>query len=157
MLAFAAGNLIGPLTIGRLFDTWGRKKMISGTYILSGIVLAISAELFREGHLTALTQTIWWAVVFFFASAGASAAYLTVSEIFPLEIRAQAIAIFFATAQCFGFLEPHIYGHLSRSKRSGARSAWCRASQNSVPAVTVRALDTDGPARLAPALSELMK
>jgi MFS family permease len=112
LLAFAAGNLCGPLTIGRLFDTWGRETMISGTYIVSGVLLAISAELFREGHLNAQTQTIWWAVIFFFASAGASAAYLTVSEIFPLEIRAQAIAIFFAIAQCFGFLGPHIYGHL---------------------------------------------
>ncbi|HET9187184.1 MAG TPA: MFS transporter, partial [Acidothermaceae bacterium] len=112
LLAFAAGNLIGPLTIGRLFDTIGRKKMIAGTYILSGALLAVSAELFREGRLNAQTQTIWWAVIFFFASAGASAAYLTVSEIFPLEIRAQSIAVFFAIAQCFGFLGPHIYGHL---------------------------------------------
>ena len=112
LLAFAAGNLIGPLTIGRLFDTLGRKKMIAGTYVLSGALLAISAELFREGKLNAQTQTLWWAVIFFFASAGASAAYLTVSEIFPLEIRAQAIAVFFAIAQCFGFLGPHIYGHL---------------------------------------------
>ena len=112
LLAFAAGNLVGPLTIGRLFDTTGRKKMIAGTYIVSGVLLAISAELFREGRLNAQTQTIWWAVIFFFASAGASAAYLTVSEIFPLEIRAQSIAVFFAIAQCFGFLGPHIYGHL---------------------------------------------
>lgn len=112
LLAFAAGNLIGPLTIGRLFDTIGRKKMIAGTYIVSGVLLAISAELFREGRLNAQTQTIWWAVIFFFASAGASAAYLTVSEIFPLEIRAQAIAVFFAIAQLFGWLGPHIYAHL---------------------------------------------
>lgn len=112
LIAFAAGNLVGPLTIGRLFDTWGRKTMIAGTYILSGVLLAVSAELFREGHLNATTQTIWWAVIFFFASSGASAAYLTVSEIFPLEIRAQAIAIFFAIAQAFGLWGPHIYGHL---------------------------------------------
>jgi MFS family permease len=112
LIVFAAGNLIGPLTIGRLFDTWGRKKMIAGTYLISGVLLAISAELFREGHLNATTQTIWWAVIFFFASAGASAAYLTVSEVFPLEIRAQAIAIFFAIAQAFGLWAPHIYGHL---------------------------------------------
>jgi MFS family permease len=112
LLAFAAGNLIGPLTIGRLFDTIGRKKMIAGTYILSGVLLAISAELFRQGRLNAQTQTIWWAVIFFFASAGASAAYLTVSEIFPLEIRAQAIAVFFAIAQLFGWLGPHFYAHL---------------------------------------------
>jgi MFS family permease len=112
LIFFAVGNLVGPLTIGRLFDTVGRKKMIAGTYLISGILLAISAELFREGRLSPLTQTIWWCVIFFFASAGASAAYLTVSEIFPLEVRAKAIAVFFAIAQCFGALGPHIYGHL---------------------------------------------
>ena len=112
LIAFAAGNLAGPLTIGRLFDTIGRKQMIAGTYILSGALLAITAFLFNAGVLNALTQTIAWCVIFFFASAGASAAYLTVSEIFPLEIRAQAIAVFFAIAQCFGALGPVIYGHL---------------------------------------------
>jgi len=110
--AFAAGNLAGPLTIGRLFDTIGRKKMISSTYILSGVMLAITAELFKDGVLNATTQTIAWAVIFFFASAGASAGYLTVSEIFPLEVRAQAIAVFFAIAQLFGTLGSHWYGHL---------------------------------------------
>ncbi len=112
LLAFAAGNLLGPLTIGRLFDTIGRRVMISSTYIISGVLLAVSAVLFRAGDLNATTQAIWWSVIFFFASAGASAAYLTVSEIFPLEVRAKAIAIFFAIAQCFGSLGPHIYGHL---------------------------------------------
>lgn len=112
LIAFAAGNLAGPLTIGRLFDTIGRKQMISGTYLLSGVMLAITAELFRQGVLTAATQTIAWCVIFFFASSGASAAYLTVSEIFPLEVRAQAIAVFFAVAQCFGALGPVFYGHL---------------------------------------------
>jgi MFS family permease len=110
--AFAAGNLLGPLTIGRLFDTIGRKKMIAGTYILSGILLAISAELFRDGSLNATTQTLCWAVVFFFASAGASAGYLTASEVFPLEVRAKAIAVFFAIAQCFGAFGSAWYGHL---------------------------------------------
>jgi MFS family permease len=112
LIAFAAGNLAGPLTIGRLFDTIGRKQMIAGTYILSGVLLAITAWMFDAGLLNAVTQTIAWCVIFFFASAGASAAYLTVSEIFPLEIRAQAIAIFFAIAQCFGALGPIFYGHL---------------------------------------------
>jgi MFS family permease len=111
-LAFAAGNLLGPLTIGRLFDTLGRKKMIAGTYIISGILLVISAILFKNGALNATTQTIAWAVIFFFASAGASAGYLTASEVFPLEVRAQAIAVFFAIAQCFGFLGTHLYGRL---------------------------------------------
>jgi MFS family permease len=112
LLAFAAGNLAGPLTIGRLFDTIGRKRMIAGTYILSGALLAVTAYLFDQGVLTALTQTIAWCVIFFFASSGASAAYLTVSEIFPLEVRAQAIAVFFAIAQCFGAIGPIFYGHL---------------------------------------------
>jgi MFS family permease len=112
LIAFAVGNLIGPLAIGHFFDTIGRKTMIAGTYLTSGILLGISAFLFNAGLLTATTQTISWCVIFFFASAGASAAYLTVSEIFPLEVRAKAIAVFFAIAQCFGALGPFIYGHL---------------------------------------------
>lgn len=111
-LAFAVGNLAGPLTIGRLFDTIGRRKMIAGTYLLAGILLVISAQLFKAGALNATTQTICWVVIFFFASAGASAGYLTVSEVFPLEVRAKAIAVFFAIAQCFGFIGTHLYGHL---------------------------------------------
>jgi MFS family permease len=112
LIAFAVGNLLGPLTIGHLFDTIGRRKMISGTYLISGALLALTAFLFNAGVLDAVTQTIAWCVIFFFASAGASAAYLTVSEIFPLEVRAQAIAVFFAIAQCFGALGPLIYGAL---------------------------------------------
>ncbi|WP_029114379.1 MFS transporter [Mycobacterium sp. URHB0044] len=112
LIAFAVGNLAGPLTIGHFFDTIGRRKMIAGTYILSGILLAISAVLFNAGVLNAITQTIAWCIVFYFASAGASSAYLTVSEIFPLEVRAKAIAVFFAIAQCFGALGPVIYGAL---------------------------------------------
>jgi MFS family permease len=112
LIAFAVGNLSGPFVLGHLFDTIGRKKMISGTYILSGILLAITAFLFKADVLTATTQTIAWCLIFFFASAGASAAYLTVSEIFPQEVRAKAIAVFFAIAQCFGALGPVIYGAL---------------------------------------------
>src|SRR5690242_17343916 len=110
--AFAAGNLLGPLTLGRLFDTVGRKKMISGTYITAGVLLIISASMFKAGMLNATKQTICSAVVFFFASAGASAGYLTASEVFPLEVRAQSIAVFFAIAQCFGAFGTHWYGHL---------------------------------------------
>jgi MFS family permease len=110
--AFAAGNLAGPLTIGRLFDTIGRKKMIAGTYLLSGILLLIVSFLFKAGSLNATTQTLCWAVIFFFASAGASAGYLTASEVFPLEVRAKAIAVFFAIAQCFGAFGSAWYGHL---------------------------------------------
>jgi MFS family permease len=112
LIAFAVGNLTGPLTIGHLFDTIGRKQMIALTYILSGVLLAITAFLFRADVLNATTQTIAWCVIFYFASAGASSAYLTVSEIFPQEVRAKAIAVFFAIAQCFGALGPVIYGAL---------------------------------------------
>lgn len=112
LIAFALGNLAGPLLLGHLFDTVGRRKMISGTYILSGVLLAISAWMFDAGMLNAFTQTLAWCVIFFFASAGASSAYLTVSEIFPLEVRAQAIAVFFAIAQCFGAIGPIFYGWL---------------------------------------------
>jgi MFS family permease len=111
-LAFSIGNLIGPLTLGPLFDTVGRKKMISGTYILSGALLAVSGWLFDHGDLTANSQTFVWVVIFFFASAGASAAYLTVSETWPIEIRAEAIAVFFAIAQIFGAFGPAFYGWL---------------------------------------------
>ncbi|MBO0803509.1 MAG: MFS transporter [Nocardiopsaceae bacterium] len=116
--AFAAGNLLGPLTIGRLFDTVGRKTMISSTYIGSGVLLIISAVLFDQGVLNATTQTIAWAVIFFFASAGASAGYLTASEVFPLEVRAQAIAVFFAIAQFFGAFGPTWFGELIGSGKS---------------------------------------
>ncbi len=112
LIAFAVGNFIGPLALGHLFDTIGRRKMIAGTYILSGVLLAVSAWLFHAGLLNAVTQTVAWCVIFFFASAGASAAYLTVSEIFPLEVRAMAIAVFFAIAQGFGALGPVLYGVL---------------------------------------------
>ena len=120
-LAFAVGNLTGPLLLGHLFDTWGRKKMIAGTYILSGALLAASAWMFDAGLLNAAAQTVVWVVIFFFASAGASSAYLTVSEIFPVEIRAEAIAVFFAIAQAVGALGPVFYGALigNGSNRTG--------------------------------------
>jgi MFS family permease len=112
LIAFAVGNLVGPFTIGHLFDTIGRRAMLASTYIISGALLAITAVLFYADVLNPVTQTIAWCIIFFFASAGASAAYLTVSEIFPLEVRAKAIAVFFAIAQCFGALGPVIYGAL---------------------------------------------
>jgi MFS family permease len=111
-LAFSIGNLIGPLVLGPLFDTVGRKKMIAGTYIISGVLLALSGWLFYHNDLDAVSQTFVWVVIFFFASAGASAAYLTVSETWPIEIRAEAIAVFFAIAQIFGALGPLFYGAL---------------------------------------------
>jgi MFS family permease len=110
---FAVGNLLGPLTIGHLFDTVGRRKMIAGTYCVSAVLLAISGWLFHAGLLNAVTQTVVWCVIFFLASAGASSAYLTVSEIFPLELRAQAISFFFAISQLVGgVLAPTIFGAL---------------------------------------------
>src|SRR6202035_4735856 len=120
-LAFAVGNLAGPLTLGHLFDSVGRKKMISGTYLISGVMLAFSAWLFDAGVLHAAGQTFIWIVVFFFASAGASAGYLTVSEIFPIEIRAEALAVFFAIAQIVGAVGPAFYGALigSGTDRTG--------------------------------------
>ena len=111
-LAFSVGNLAGPLALGRLFDTVGRRKMISGTYLLSGILLAVSAFLFEADVLNATTQTLMWIVIFFFASAGASAAYLTVSETWPIEIRSEAIAVFFAIGTIAGALGPAFYGAL---------------------------------------------
>jgi MFS family permease len=111
-LAFAVGNLAGPLLLGHLFDSLGRKKMIAGTYLLSGAMLAASAWLFDAGVLHAAAQTFIWIVIFFFASAGASAGYLTVSEIFPIEIRAEALAVFFAIAQVVGAVGPAFYGVL---------------------------------------------
>jgi MFS family permease len=107
---FAIGNLLGPLVLGRFFDTWGRRQMIFLTYLVSGVVLAVSAFLFQADVLSATTQTVFWCISFFFASAGASSAYLTVSEIFPLEMRSQAISYFFALGQIFGSVAPLIYG-----------------------------------------------
>ncbi|KQT94726.1 MFS transporter [Marmoricola sp. Leaf446] len=109
---FAIGNLLGPLLLGPLFDTVGRRKMIGGCYATSGIVLGISAFLFQADVLTAVTHTAFWCVAFFFASAGASAGYLTVSETFPQEVRGQAISYFFCVAQVFGALGPVLYGAL---------------------------------------------
>ena len=102
LVPFALGNVLGPLLLGHLFDTIGRKKMITVTYGLAGILLALTGWLFHAGVLTAYTQTLAWTVIFFIASAAASSAYLTVSEIFPLEIRALAIAIFYAIGTLAG-------------------------------------------------------
>jgi MFS family permease len=116
LIPFAVGNFLGPLLIGRLIDTVVRKPMISGTYILSGILMVITGVLFRNGALNATTQTVAWCIIFFFASAGASAAYLTVSEIFPMETRAMAIAFFYATGTIVGgFGGPLLFGALIQS------------------------------------------
>jgi MFS family permease len=113
LLPFAVGNALGPILIGRLFDTVGRKPMIVATYGGSGVLLAITGWLFQRGLLTSLTQTIAWTVIFFVASCAASSAYLTVSEIFPLEIRALAISLFYAGGTLVGGVgAPALFGVL---------------------------------------------
>ena len=102
LLPFALGNVLGPVLLGHLFDTIGRKQMITLTYALAGVLLGVTGWLFHAGLLTAQTQTLAWTIIFFVASAAASSAYLTVSEIFPLEIRGMAIAIFFALGTLVG-------------------------------------------------------
>ena len=113
ILPFAAGNFLGPLFLGSLFDTLGRRTMIALTYSVSGILLAVSGYLFSIGVLSAQTQTIAWMVIFFFASPAASAAYLTVSETFPLEVRALAIELFYAIGTGIGGVAgPALFGVL---------------------------------------------
>jgi MFS family permease len=112
IIPFAVGNLLGPWILGPLFDTVGRKIMISSTYILSGVILLVTAYLFHQKVLSATTLTVCWAVCFFFASAGASAAYLTVSEIFPMETRAMAIALFYACGTGVAIAAPWTFGKL---------------------------------------------
>jgi MFS family permease len=121
MLPFALGNFLGPLLLGRLFDTLGRKPMIASTYALSGVLLAIVGYLFQQGLLDAATLTMCWSGVFFFGSAAASAAYLTVSESFPLETRALAIAFFYAVGTALGGVAaPTMFGALIGSGERGA-------------------------------------
>ena len=104
------GHFLGPLILGRYFDTVGRKPMISLTYGTSGLLLGLTGYLFWLGSLSLSTHMLIWSSIFFFASAGASAAYLTVSEVFPMEIRAMAIAFFFIVAQGAGIAAPWLYG-----------------------------------------------
>ncbi|WP_260466360.1 MFS transporter [Pseudomonas luteola] len=116
VLPFALGNFCGPLLLGRLFDVVGRRIMISSTYAISGVLLIITGYMFQQGMLDATTQTIAWMVIFFFASAAASSAYLTVAETFPLEIRALAIAVFYAFGTGLGgIIGPTLFGQLIES------------------------------------------
>jgi MFS family permease len=113
LLPFAVGNFLGPLLLGRLFDTVGRRPMIASTYALSGLLLALTGALFVADTLSATGQTLAWTIIFFFASAAASSAYLTVSETFPLEIRALAIAFFYAVGTAIGGIgAPWLFGAL---------------------------------------------
>jgi MFS family permease len=113
LLPFAAGNLLGPFVLGRLFDTVGRRRMIALTYGTSGLLLVATGWAFARGWLDATTQTALWCAVFFVASAAASSAYLTVSELFPVELRGLAIAVFFAVGTAAGGLAaPAVFGAL---------------------------------------------
>jgi MFS family permease len=113
ILPFALSNFLGPLVLGRFFDTIGRRPMIMATYTIAAIVLAASGYLFQADFLTPITQTLLWALAFFFASSAASSAYLTVSEIFPIELRGMVIALFFATGTLLGgTIAPGLFGRL---------------------------------------------
>jgi MFS family permease len=116
LIPFAAGNILGPLVLGPLFDTIGRRAMITSTYVVSGVLLIVAGELFVHDVFSATTMTIAWCVIFFFASAGASSAYLTVSELFPLEARAMAIALFYAVGTGVAALSPTLFGALIATK-----------------------------------------
>jgi MFS family permease len=121
LFPFAVGNFLGPLVLGRYFDVIGRRQMITATYVLSGAMLAVSGWMFQQGLLRAQTQAIVWIVIFFVASAAASSAYLTVSEIFPQEVRGLAIAIFYACGTLAGGVAaPFIFGLLIQT---GSRTA----------------------------------
>jgi MFS family permease len=115
LIPFAVGNFLGPLLLGPLFDAIGRRVMIPFTYITSGLLLIATGELFVHHVLTQTTMTIAWCVIFFFASAGASSAYLSVSELFPLEARAMAIALFYALGTGLAALSPTLFGALIQS------------------------------------------
>src|SRR5579875_2187500 len=116
LLPFAVGNFLGPLILGHLFDTIGRREMISVTYTVSALLLVLTGYLFTRNDLSGISQTIFWTVIFFFASPAASSAYLTVSEIFPLEIRALAIAMFFSIGTgAGGIVAPWLFGVLIES------------------------------------------
>ncbi|RSN03838.1 MFS transporter [Streptomyces sp. WAC 01325] len=116
----AVGNFMGPLLLGRLFDTVGRRVMISSTYLLSGLLLFGTAWLFDQGVLNATTMTACWCAVLFFASAGASSAYLTVSEIFPMETRAMSIAFFYALGTAAGGISgPLLFADLTGTGKVG--------------------------------------
>ncbi len=120
-LLFAAGNFFGPLALGHLFDTIGRRLMITATYALSGVLIVGIECLFLAGWLNADTQTLLWAGTCFFASSAASAGYLTVSEVFPLEMRALAIALFYVIGTAVGGLvAPFFFGSLIETGKPGA-------------------------------------
>ncbi len=121
VLPLALGNFCGPLLLGRLFDVVGRRVMISFTYATSGMLLALNGYAFQQGWLDVTQQAAAWMVIFFFASAAASSAYLTVAETFPLEIRALAIAVFYAFGTGLGgIIGPTLFGQLIQTQQRGS-------------------------------------
>ncbi|MBV8771393.1 MAG: MFS transporter [Deltaproteobacteria bacterium] len=121
LMPFALANFLGPISLGHFFDTVGRRPMIASTFTISALILIVTGYLFERGALNATTQTALWSLMFFFASSAASSAYLTVSEIFPLEIRALAIAIFYSVGTAVGgIVAPWFFGLLIDSGQRGA-------------------------------------
>ena len=121
LIPFAFGNVLGPLLLAPLFDKVGRKPMIVVTYAAAGAFLAVTGWLFQAGLLNAQTQTLCWIIIFFVASCAASSAYLTTSEIFPLEIRGLALALFYAAGTfCGGMVAPTVFGFLIQTGSRGA-------------------------------------
>ena len=121
LMPFALSNFIGPMVLGHFFDTVGRRPMIAGTFAISALTLIVTGYFFDRGALTATSQTVLWSVMFFFASSAASSAYLTVSEIFPLEVRALAIAIIYSVGTAFGGVAaPWFFGTLIDTGSRGA-------------------------------------
>lgn len=130
LMPFAAGNLLGPLVLGPLFDRFGRRFMIAATYVTTGLLLAVVGWAFAADLVTSTQLTTLWCVVFFVASAAASSAYLTVSELFPVELRGMAIAIFFAIGTgAGGVAAPALFGALvGTGSRSGVLEGYLFAA-----------------------------
>ncbi len=149
IVPFAVGNFAGPLLLGRRFDRWGRRIMIPATYALSGVLLLATGALFVGGYLDAITQTVAWSIVFFVASAAASSAYLTVSELFPVELRAMAIAVFYAFATLVGAGAPALFGAIIDTGEPGQLFAgYALASSLMIAAAVVaRVLGVDAEGR----------
>jgi len=121
LMPFALANFLGPMSLGHFFDTVGRRPMIAATFAIAALTLIVTGYLFQRGALSAATQTVLWSLMFFFASSAASSAYLTVSEIFPLEIRAIAIAIFYSMGTAVGgIVAPWFFGFLIDTGSRGA-------------------------------------
>lgn len=149
LIPFAFGNFLGGLLIGRFFDTVGRKKMIFLTYAGSGVLLVLTAILFYYNVFNAFTQTLAWSIIFFFASAGASSAYLTISEVFPVEVRAMAISVFYAIGTgAGGLIGPTLFGVLIQTgQRENLVYGYLLGSALMIAAAIVEGLwgiDTEG-------------